>query len=82
MCLEQDVWIVKGVRNIKNLFRDFIRAGELTPSYVKQPQPSQGRRQVNRAFKFSRQMFRALESNANLRCGPAMNTHQCGTELR
>ena len=44
VCFEEDVRIVKCLRHIKQLFRDLLSAGELTPSGTKQPQPCQGRR--------------------------------------
>ena len=44
VCLQQDVRIVKSVRDIEQFFRDFLSTGELTPSSMKQPQSSQGRR--------------------------------------
>jgi hypothetical protein len=54
MRLEQNIWIIKSARNIEQLVRDFACTGELTPGSMKQPQPREWRRQVDRVFKLSR----------------------------
>src|SRR3981189_3742899 len=48
---------------------------------MKQPQSRERRRQVDRTLELPSDLSGTLEDSAYLRCGPAMDAHECGTEL-
>ena len=48
---------------------------------MKQPQSRERRRQVDRTLELPGDLSGTLEDSAYFRCSPAMDVHECGTEL-